>query len=229
MNLITVTNLSMRYESRTIFSDLSFRVLEGDYLCVVGDNGSGKTTLIKGLLGLKQPLAGKIELTIDRNEIGYLPQKTAVQSDFPANVREVVASGVLNRLGLRPFLRAEERTTVQKNLQRLRINELQTQSFRALSGGQQQKVLLARALCAADRLLILDEPVTGLDPQAAAEFYRLVKELNQSGIAILMVSHDIRSAVRYANHILHLGQDSAYFDTTEHYRNSKYYQQSLGV
>ncbi|MCR5025050.1 MAG: metal ABC transporter ATP-binding protein [Lachnospiraceae bacterium] len=218
MAFITAAGLSLGYDSEMIVSDLNFSVNRGDYLCIVGENGSGKTTLMKTLLGLKDPLSGQI-LTGDglrANEIGYLPQQTVIQKDFPASVREIVLSGCQGRCGLRPFYNREEKKLAEENMERMGIKDLSGRCFRDLSGGQQQRVLLARALCATRKILLLDEPVAGLDPMVTARMYELIKELNKEGITIIMISHDIGAALRYASHILHIG-DRIYFGTRDEY------------
>lgn len=218
MAFITAAGLSLGYDSEMIVSDLNFSVNRGDYLCIVGENGSGKTTLMKTLLGLKDPLSGQI-LTGDglrANEIGYLPQQTVIQKDFPASVREIVLSGCQGRCGLRPFYNREEKKLAEENMERMGIKDLSGRCFRDLSGGQQQRVLLARALCATRKVLLLDEPVAGLDPMVTARMYELIKELNKEGITIIMISHDIGAALRYASHILHIG-DRIYFGTRDEY------------
>ena len=218
MAFITAAGLSLGYDSEMIVSDLNFSVNRGDYLCIVGENGSGKTTLMKTLLGLKDPLSGQI-LTGDglrANEIGYLPQQTVIQKDFPASVREIVLSGCQGRCGLRPFYNREEKKLAEENMERMGIKDLSDRCFRDLSGGQQQRVLLARALCATRKVLLLDEPVAGLDPMVTARMYELIKELNKEGITIIMISHDIGAALRYASHILHIG-DRIYFGTRDEY------------
>jgi zinc transport system ATP-binding protein len=215
--------LTLGYEGKVIVSDLSFTVNTGDYLCIVGDNGSGKSTLMKTILSLKAPQSGQIETGdgLSAVEIGYLPQQTAVQKDFPASVREVVRSGCLNRCGLRPYYTKAEKQMAEDNMQRLGINDLAKRCYRELSGGQQQRVLLARALCATRKILLLDEPSAGLDPKAMADMYELIKGLNDSGITIVMISHDIPASVKYASHILHIGGQSAlFFGTTEGYLKS---------
>ncbi len=221
--LLTCENLSFSYENTGVLRHLSFQVCEGDYLCIVGENGSGKSTLVKGLLGLKSPAEGTIRRGggLRANDIGYLPQQTPAQKDFPASVFEVVLSGRLNSRGFRPFYAKEDKMIAHDNIRRLGIESLMNRSYRDLSGGQQQRVLLARALCAGRRLILLDEPVTGLDPIVTEEMYRLISELNhQEGITIIMVSHDIAAAVKYADHILHLNRTSSFFGTTEEYRVS---------
>ncbi len=221
MALLTVRDLSLGYDGNVIVKGLNFTVNAGDYLCIVGENGSGKTTLMKTLLRLQEPAGGQI-LTGDglkQNEIGYLPQQTLVQKDFPASVREIVLSGCQGRSGLRPFYRPEEKKLAEENMKRMGIAKLADRCFRELSGGQQQRVLLARALCAARKILLLDEPVSGLDPGAAAEMYGLIEGLNKSGTAVIMISHDIAAAVRYASHILHVG-DGIFFGTKEEYLQS---------
>jgi zinc transport system ATP-binding protein len=207
MPQLTCRDLTLGYDGKTVVSGLSFKVNAGDYLCVVGENGSGKSTLLKAMLKLKAPMAGEVVMGdgLLSSEIGYLPQQTAVQKDFPASVREVVLSGCLNRCGLRPYYNKAERKTALENMERLGIASLARRCYRELSGGQQQRVLLARALCAAHKTLLLDEPVAGLDPAAAAGMYGLIERLNASGVTVIMVSHDIAAAVRYASHILHLG------------------------
>lgn len=217
-------HVTLAYENQTVVSDLSFCVQEGDYLCIIGENGTGKSTLLKGLLGLKKPAFGSIELgeTIRADQIGYVPQTTAVQKDFPASVWEVVLSGCLNRRGLRPGFGAREKRLAQEKLRLLGIEELKGKSFRDLSGGQRQRVLLARSLCAAQKLILLDEPTTGLDPVATEEFYHLLLELNKKHqITVIMVSHAIREALEHADHILHLAQDSYFYGTTEQYLDSQ--------
>ena len=220
MAYLTVQNLSVGYDGHPVAEGISFTVSAGDYLCVVRENGSGKSTLMKTLLRLQEPLSGQI-LPGDglrRNEIGYLPQKTAVQRDFPASVREIVRSGCQGRCGLRPFYNREEKALAEEAMERMGIAPLAERCFREMSGGQQQRVLLARALCATRKLLLLDEPVAGLDPKATAELYELIASLNREGVAILMVSHDL-AAVDYASHILHIG-DRLFFGTREAYLES---------
>jgi len=207
-------NLVLGYEGKTVVSDLSFEVNTGDYLCIVGENGSGKSTLAKTILGLKPPVSGKIIMGdgLANNEIGYLPQQTIVQRDFPASVKEVVLSGCLNRCGLRPFYRRTEKQMAEKNMELLGVASLSKCCYRELSGGQQQRTLLARALCAARKILLLDEPVSGLDPKAAIDLYELIGKLNHDdGITIIMISHDITASVRYASHILHIGNQASLF------------------
>ena len=223
MELISCNKVSFSYENTSVIKDLSFSVNEGDYLCIVGENGSGKSTLIKGLLGLKNSSSGHIVRCseLKSNEIGYLPQQTPAQKDFPASVFEVVLSGRLNSRGIRPFYTKNDKKIAEDNIKRLGIEHLQKRSYRELSGGQQQRVLLARALCASKKLLLLDEPVTGLDPIVTEEMYRLIDELNKKEkITIIMVSHDIVSSVKYATHILHLDHKDSFFGTTKDYINS---------
>lgn len=218
MSLITVDKLSVGYDGVPVEKDISFSVEQGDYLCIVGENGSGKTTLMKTLLGLLQPISGSIKF--DAGGIGYLPQQTVVQKDFPASVREVVLSGCQGRCGLRPFYNKEEKALADANMEKMGILQLKNKSFRELSGGQQQRVLLARALCATQKLLLLDEPVSGLDPKVTMEMYDMIKKLNEEGITIIMITHDIKLATIYASHILHLGT-RFFFGTTDEYLKSK--------
>jgi len=223
MPLITCQNASFAYEGNTAVSGLQFEVQSGDYLCVVGENGSGKSTLIKGLLRLKTPQSGSVVMGegLLANEIGYLPQQTAAQKDFPASAYEVVLSGRLGARGIRPFYSHEDKALAEENIRLLGIEALRNNCYRELSGGQQQRVLLARALCATKKLLLLDEPVAGLDPVVTQELYRLIEKINRdTGITIIMVSHDIQSAVKYAKHILHLQNSQVFFGRTEDYLKS---------
>lgn len=221
MSLLAVQNLSLGYDLHAVAENLNFTVEAGDYLCIVGENGSGKTTLMKTLLNLQEPLGGSIIVgdELKKNEIGYLPQQTVVQKDFPASVREIVLSGCQGRCGMRPFYNREEKQLAEKNMERMGIRNLSERCYRDLSGGQQQRVLLARALCAAERVLLLDEPVSGLDPKVTVEMYSLIRDLNREGITIIMVSHDIAAAVMYASHILHIGSD-IFFGTRDEYLES---------
>jgi len=221
MAQIICDQLTLGYENTRLLTGLSFQVNAGDYLCIVGENGSGKSTLVRTLLGLQPPVSGTIRFSdgLSAREIGYLPQQTEVQRDFPASVREIVLSGCQNRMGLRPFYRREERALAESNMEKLGIQNLAEHCYRELSGGQQQRVLLARALCATRKLLLLDEPVSGLDPFATNEMYHLIAGLNDEGISIIMVSHDIDAALRYASHILHIG-GGTFFGTAADYAAS---------
>ena len=215
-------DLCVGYDGKAVLQDLSFAVFSGDYLCIVGENGSGKSTLMKTILGLQQPVRGRI-LTLDglrKNEIGYLPQQTQVQKDFPASVREIVLSGCQGRCGSRPFYNKEEKQLAADAMEKMQIAQLAKRCYRELSGGQQQRVLLASALCATRKMLLLDEPVSGLDPKVTAEMYALIEKLNrEDGITVIMISHDIAAAVKYASHILYIG-DAVFFGTKTEYLQS---------
>lgn len=229
--ILQCENVSFAYDGVNVLEGVDFSLNTGDYLCVVGENGSGKSTLIKGLLGLKAPQSGRI-LTGDGlkpTEIGYLPQQTELQKDFPASVREVVLSGRLNSLGKRLFYSAEDKKAAAENMERMGIDEIAGKCYQELSGGQQQRVLLARAMCATKKMLLLDEPVTGLDPVAQNEMYNLIKLINLcDGITVIMVSHDIHEAVRYATHILHLGNRQLFFGSAADYKQSDMARRFLG-
>ncbi|MBR4866966.1 MAG: ABC transporter ATP-binding protein [Clostridia bacterium] len=218
MPLLDCRDVTLGYERNEIIKNLSFSVEEGDYLCVLGENGSGKTTLMKTLLGLQPVLAGEmIRDGLKQNEIGYLPQHTEVQRDFPASVREIVLSGCLASMGLRPFYGLAEKRRADAAMARMGISSIAGRRYRTLSGGQQQRVLLARALCTGCKVLMLDEPVTGLDPEAAEELYSLVDTLNREDkLTVIMISHDLPSAMRYATHILHVGKE-IFFGTRDAY------------
>ena len=231
MALIQCENISAAYEGQTVIKDLSFQINPKEYLCIVGENDSGKSTLVKTILGLKAPSKGKILFGdgLKQEEIGYLPQQTVVQKDFPASVYEVVLSGRLNSRGWKPFYNAKDKQQAKKNMELLGIQEIEKHCFRELSGGQKQRVLLARALCATKKLLLLDEPVTGLDPIVTAQFYQLIKKINQeSEIAVVMVSHDIESSLQYASHILHLQETALFYGTAEEYKQSTIGKKFLG-
>jgi zinc transport system ATP-binding protein len=221
MAQLTSQNLCVGYDGKSVLQDLDFEVFAGDYLCIVGENGSGKSTLMKTILGLLSPISGRI-LTGDglrKNEIGYLPQQTIVQKDFPASVREIVLSGCQGRCGSRPFYNKEEKQLALDAMDKMQITQLAKRCYRELSGGQQQRVLLARSLCATQKMLLLDEPVSGLDPKVTAEMYALIEKLNcEDGITVIMISHDIAAAVQYASHILHIG-DTVFFGTKDAYLN----------
>ena len=218
-------DLACGYEQKAVVSGVNFSVNKGDYLCIVGENGSGKSTLVKTLLGLVKPVGGAIDTGdgLKRNEIGYLPQQTDVQRDFPASVWEVVLSGCLAGSGLRPFYNREEKALARKNIEKMGLNGLEKRCYRELSGGQQQRVLLARALCATRKLLLLDEPVSGLDPKVTLEMYELIAKLNrEDGVSIIMISHDVNAALKYATHVLHVA-DSVFFGTRDDYLHSDYF------
>ena len=230
MALIDCKGVSLGYEGNIVAKDLNFRVEKGDYLCIVGENGSGKSTLVKSVLGLIETHSGHLHMGdgLKKREIGYLPQQSEAQRDFPASVREVVLSGCLaSKKGI--FFSKAQKQLAQQNMQRLDILELKDKCYRNLSGGQQQRVLLARALCATKKLLLLDEPVTGLDPVVTADFYRIIKRINREyGITVIMVSHDLYSAVNYATHILHMKRDGSFFGTVGEYLSSDVYKAFSG-
>ena len=221
--LINIDKLTLSYENMTVIENLSFEVAEGDYLCIVGENGSGKSTLVKALLSLKKPEKGSIEFGdgLKRNEIGYLPQQTVAQKDFPASVYEVVISGCLNSRGIRPFYSPKERKKALDNMELLGITDLKNRSYRELSGGQQQRVLLSRALCATKKLLLLDEPVAGLDPIVTAELYDLIEKINNSGVTVIMVTHDLSAALKCSKHILCMTEADWFFGSREEFLKSK--------
>ncbi|MBQ6874109.1 MAG: metal ABC transporter ATP-binding protein [Clostridia bacterium] len=221
MSLIKCENIALAYDGKEVASDISFQVNRNDYLCIVGENGSGKSSLIKAILGLIKPTRGQIVFGdgLKQSEIGYLPQQTAVQKDFPASVNEVVLSGCLNSSrAFAPFYTKEQKNKAYENMERLRISDLKDKCYRELSGGQQQRVLLARALCATKSILLLDEPVTGLDPIVTSDFYKLINEINVGmDITVIMVSHDIASAVENSTHILHLQHKQLFYGKTKDY------------
>ncbi len=222
MSQLICQDLALGYEGKEILSNINFRVERGDYLCIVGENGSGKSTLMRTILGLQPPMRGRISTGdgLTPTQIGYLPQQTLVQRDFPASVYEIVLSGCQGRRRLRPFYSREDKALAQQSMERMGIAGLKNRCYRELSGGQQQRVLLARALCATGTMLLLDEPVSGLDPKVTAEMYQLISRLNREGITIIMISHDLEAALHYASHILHIGH-KVFFGTREAYLSSE--------
>lgn len=205
--MIKCNNLTVGYGSQVVREGINFEVNNGDYLFICGDNGAGKSTLMKTILGLVSPISGDL---IKEKElaIGYLPQQSARQKDFPATVHEIVMSGCLPRCGWRPFYNKEEKKRVEDAMERLRLTPLAKRSFKELSGGQQQRVLLARALCTSAKLLLLDEPTSGLDPDITRDLYQLLEELNsKDGITIIVISHDIEGVRNYAKKVLSVGPD----------------------
>jgi zinc transport system ATP-binding protein len=207
--MITVHNASFGYNGQAVIGDLTLSIGRGDYFCIIGENGSGKSTLLKGMLGLISPIRGTVHFNeqVKRTEIGYLDQQDPDKKDFPAGVEEIVLSGVLASIGLRPFYSRREKQIARENMRLLEISGLKDRCYRELSGGQRRRVLLARALCAAKKLLVLDEPMAGLDPLISAELYKLLKNLNrETGITIIMVSQHIEAAKKYASKMLNLGK-----------------------
>lgn len=228
MPQLVCRDLSLGYEGNVIAGNIEFSVNSRDYLCIVGTNGAGKSTLIKTLLGMLHPLSGTVELGdgLHRNEIGYLPQQTDAQKDFPASVREIVLSGCLNKCRMRPFYGKSEKKLAAEAMEKLGISALASKCYRELSGGQQQRVLLARALCSAGKMILLDEPVSGLDPSAAQEMYDIIAKLNRDEkITVIMVTHDLPAAMKYAGKILHLGHTMKFFGAAEEYPSTEAYRE----
>lgn len=222
--LISCHDASLGYDNHPIIEHFTFQVFQGDYVAIVGENGSGKSTLLKTLLGLIKPVGGSVELadSIDHGAIGYLPQQTQIQRNFPASVMEVVMSGHLNKSHRGPFFHREEKKIALNNMERLGISQLKGKCYGMLSGGQQQRVLLARALCAASEILVLDEPVTGLDPMASEILYENLRSLHNEGMAVVMVTHDLKSAVAEADHILHINEGEYFYGETDAYKKSEF-------
>ncbi|MBO5744021.1 MAG: ABC transporter ATP-binding protein [Clostridia bacterium] len=223
MPLIEAKNLSVSYAGKKVIENVSFKIEEGDFLCIAGENGTGKTTLLKVLTSLKKADGGTLHFNknLKKKHIGYLPQQTDVQRDFPAGVKEVILSAFLGGMGFMPFYRASQTKKLSEIMEKLEITELSKKCYHELSGGQQQRVLLARALCAAKKLLILDEPTSALDSSAVQDFYRIISELSSKGMTVIMISHDIENAVKYASKVLHLGEsEMLYFGSSEEYIKS---------
>jgi len=222
MALISANDLTIGFSDLVLYRDLSFEINEGDYVFVIGENGTGKTTLMRTLLGLRKPLKGEVKTDgLSLSEIGYLPQQTIVQRDFPASVKEIVLSGFVGRLGMKPFYSAKQKKAAMEAMKKFGVDNLASRCYRDLSGGQQQRVLLARTLCAATKVLLMDEPVAGLDPFVTEEFYGLVEKLNREGMTIIMISHDIAAAKKYASHILHIKNDPSFTGKDEYFASGK--------
>lgn len=219
MALISCENLVLGYDGKIIFKDLSFKVNVGDFLCIIGENGVGKTTLMKCILGISRTMGGTIQFGegLKQNEIGYIPQQSSAQREFPVTVQEVVLSGCLNSHGSIAFYQAKDKKKVEDNLERLNIKNLKKKSYGQLSGGQQQRVLLARALCATKKLLFLDEPVAGLDPQATKDFYDMLKQINSEGITIVMITHDLQGLKENAKQVLYLNHEKIFYGNIKEY------------
>ena len=224
MSLLSFDNLTIGYENNPVVENLSFSIDQGDYLAILGENGAGKSTLLKTMLGLIKPLKGSISFgkEVKKTEIGYLPQQTVVQRDFPASVWEIVISGCLGRNGLTPFYSKKDKELAKANIKKMGLEGFEKRCYRELSGGQQQRVLLARALCSSNKILVLDEPVTGLDPKVTNQLYEMVDNLNKEGMTIVMISHDLH-VLRHANKILHIGRET-FFGSKEDYLKSQDYQ-----
>jgi len=222
MSQLICKDLKLGYDGKTVVSDINFSVNKGDYICIVGENGSGKTTLMRALLKLHPAISGTVETGegLKFTKIGYLPQQTAVQRDFPATVKEIVMSGCLNHCSRHFFYTKEDKRRTNHTMQKLGIIGLKDRCYRELSGGQQQKVLLARALCATTQMLLLDEPTAALDPKASAELEEIIAELNRDSITVIMISHNIDNALKYASHILHIGSTQLFYGTKEEYLKS---------
>lgn len=224
MAILTCKNASFGYDGEVVLSGIDFTLCGGEYMCILGENGAGKSTLVKGILGLISPVTGEIEFGegLRACEVGYLPQQTQVQKSFPASVLEVVLSGRINSMGMRPFYNRKDRDDAVKKLELMGMKGMQRRSFQELSGGQKQRVLLARAMCAAGRLILLDEPVSGLDPAATTDLYELIADINKNmGMTVIMVSHDTQAAVKYASHIMQLSHTQLFYGTVDDYKNSE--------
>ncbi|MCR5308557.1 MAG: metal ABC transporter ATP-binding protein [Bacilli bacterium] len=223
MPLLSFENLSIGYDNNIILDNLNISIEEGDYIAIVGENGAGKSTLLKTMLGLIPPINGKVTFSngLKRSEIGYLPQQTLAQRDFPASVYEVVLSGCLGRKGLRPFYTKEDKELASANILKMGLKGFEKRCYRELSGGQQQRVLLARALCSSNKILVLDEPVTGLDPKVTNQLYEVIESLNKEGITIIMISHDL-SVLKFANKILHIGRETFFGDKESYFQSNNY-------
>lgn len=221
MTYITGNKIALGYENKTVITELNFVIHEKDYICIYGENGAGKSTLLKALLGLKKLQEGTIRFDerLTQQDIGYLPQQGVIRPEFPTTVKELVESGCLNQMSKRIFLSKEQKQKAAVTMKEFGLWKIRRHSFQALSGGQKQRVLLARAVCAASKIIFLDEPVTGLDPEARKEMYRLIRQMNERGIAIVMVSHDIEESIQDATHVIWIEEGHHYYGTREDFMN----------
>ncbi len=221
MELITAKNVCKKYSGNTVLENISFTVNKGEFFHILGENGTGKTTLMRLILGLTELNGGSISYSnMRKSEIGYLPQIAEIEHDFPASVMEVTMSGFLNSKKILPFYSNSQKNKALSLLERLKVAEFKNKPFASLSGGQRQRVLLARALCASSGVLLLDEPLTALDPVAAAGFFEILDDLKAEGYTLIMISHDIHCAIKYADKILHLGKNEVFYGPAEDYPNS---------
>jgi len=203
MDLIKVKNLSFGYvSSNEILKNVNLKVKEGEFLCIIGENGSGKSTLIKCILGLNKVSKGTIEVS---DRIGYLPQLTNIQNNFPASIEEIVLSGTIPNHIKRIFYSKNDKKKAKEIMEQLELYDLRKKCFYELSGGQKQRVLISRALCSTDKIILLDEPVNGLDPKIVIEIYELLKKLNkEKNLTIVMISHDVHRITKYASRIVEI-------------------------
>lgn len=225
MNLIECKKLTIGYSGKIVCKDINITIERGQYLCVIGENGCGKSTLLKTILGLNKAITGKIIFNKDfkPSMIGYLPQQSDMQKDFPATVKEVVLTGFLGRMGIRPYYRKSEKDKATMIMNEMGVGNLANKSYKELSGGQQQRVLLARALCATDEVLVMDEPINGLDTKAIKNFYSLIHKLNvENGLTIIMVSHNLDKVIDNATHIVYLRNKMEFCGTKEEFLTSQY-------
>ena len=222
MALVEVKNLTIGYNSKPVATNINFEINKGDILCILGENGAGKTTLIKTILGVIKPLSGEMNISEDIKEhrFGYLPQKSENQDDFPAVCKEIVLSGCINRKKFKLFFNKEDKAIAEKNMELLGVKELANKPFNILSGGQKQRVLIARSLCATEKILFLDEPLTGLDPKIVDDFYNIVSMLHEQGITIVMISHELHTSLHLANYVLYIGEECI-FTKKEDFVNSE--------
>lgn len=220
--LIEGKNLSIGYKTKVVSSHINFKIDEGDVICIVGENGAGKSTFLKTVLGILKPIKGEIKFSPSLNvkRFGYLPQSSESQNDFPATVKEIVLSGRINAYKRKLFFNWYDKRIADEKMELLDIYDLKHRAFSTLSGGQRQRVLIARAMCATDKILFLDEPLTGLDPKITKEFYQIVEQLHEQGTTIVMISHELNESIRLATKVLFIGEEN-YFMSKDEFVNSE--------
>ena len=203
MSIIKIENMSFGYtNSYETLSNINMEINEGEFVTIIGENGSGKSSLIKCILGLNKVQKGKITV---KNRIGYLPQMTEIQNNFPATIEEIVLSGTIPQNIKKIFYTKEDKKKAEETMKKLNLYDMRKKCFYELSGGQRQRVLIARALCSTDQVLLLDEPVNGLDPKIVTGIYEMLYNLNKNqGLTIIMVSHDIDRSIQYSTRVIEI-------------------------
>jgi zinc transport system ATP-binding protein len=230
MSVLTINQISFRYNSAEVLSDISFTVQRGDYIGLVGPNGSGKTTLVKIILGLMTPQKGNVLLYNvdpcefkDRFRIGYLPQKLSVMNPhFPATVREVISLGLFSKKGFPRRLAKHDDNAIDEAMRLMDVHDIKDKLIGELSGGQQQRVFVARSIVNRPELLILDEPTAALDPEVRETFFQTLHGLNHDrSVTIILVTHDIATIGKYASKMLYLDKKIIFYGSFEDFCTSE--------
>ncbi|MFC4387117.1 metal ABC transporter ATP-binding protein [Gracilibacillus marinus] len=241
--IVNMEHVHFRYGHRKALDDIQFQIKEGDFIGLVGPNGGGKTTLIKLILGIEKPTSGSIEIFgqpiekfKQKNVIGYVSQKAnSFNKGFPATVYEVVAMGLTAKLGIMKRLTRQDKVKIKETVAKVGMLDYLYDNIGDLSGGQQQRIFIARALVSDPQLLILDEPTVGVDAENVEKFFDLLHELNQQGISLLLVTHDIGTMTHHAqqvvclNKTLHFHGNPNTFSSLSKEQLSEYYGHPLNL